>query len=112
MTHRDLEPVGEGITFAQGPVAEVHAAMTAAAGDRDLWVVGGGDLAGQLADLGLLDELVVSLAPVVLGAGRPLLPRRLDLRLTELARNGAFACTRYDVVGPRPDTLAPGTTTP
>ncbi|WP_341927918.1 dihydrofolate reductase family protein, partial [Nocardioides psychrotolerans] len=84
------------------PVAEVHAAMVAAAGERDVWVVGGGDLAGQLADAGLLDEVVVSIAPVTLGAGRPLLPRRYDLRLTELARNGAFACARYDVVGARP----------
>lgn len=102
MTHRTLEPIGEQITFTDAPVAEVHAAMVAAAGERDVWVVGGGDLAGQLADAGLLDEVVVSIAPVTLGAGRPLLPRRYDLRLTELARNGAFACARYDVVGARP----------
>ena len=28
-------------------------------------------------------------------------PRRYALRLTELARNGAFACARYAVLGPR-----------
>ena len=102
MTHRAFEPIGEQITFTDAPVADVHAAMVAAAGDRDVWVVGGGDLAGQLADAGLLDEVVVSIAPVTLGTGRPLLPRRYDLRLTELARNGDFACARYDVVGARP----------
>ncbi|GEP37619.1 dihydrofolate reductase [Nocardioides psychrotolerans] len=101
LTHRTFEPIGEQIAFTDAPIADVHAAMVAAAGDRDVWVVGGGDLAGQLADVGLLDEVVVSIAPVTLGAGRPLFPRRYDLRLTELAQNGAFACARYDVVGAR-----------
>lgn len=100
-THRTFEPIGDQITFTSAPVAEVHAAMVEAAGGRDVWVVGGGDLAGQLADAGVLDEIVVSIAPVVLGAGRPLFPRRYDLGLTELARNGAFACARYDVMGAR-----------
>jgi hypothetical protein len=35
---------------------------------------------------------------VTLGRGAPLLPRRLELRLDELARNGDFACARYAVV--------------
>ena len=95
------------IRFARGPVAEVVAELRAAAGDRDLWVVGGGDLAGQFADAGLLDEVATSIAPVVLGAGRPLLPRRLDLELIETGRNGAFVTARHRVVGPlredRPD---------
>ncbi|WP_182525820.1 dihydrofolate reductase family protein [Nocardioides dongkuii] len=100
-THRDLEPVGERITFTSDPVPTVHAAMVRAAGDQGVWVVGGGDLAGQHADAGLLDEVVVHVAPVTLGAGRPLLPRPLDLRLVEHGRNGAFACARYEVVGRR-----------
>ena len=49
----------------------------AAAGDSDIWMVGGGDLAAQWAEAGLLDELIVSIAPVTLGAGRPLFPRPL-----------------------------------
>jgi dihydrofolate reductase len=79
-------------------VASVHAELVAAAGDRDVWVVGGGDLAGQFADLGLLDEVVVSIAPCTVGAGAPLLPRRLELVRTEWAVNGEFVCVRYDVV--------------
>ncbi len=74
--------------------------MTAAADGKDLWVVGGGDLVGQFADAGLLDEVIVYIAPVTLGGGAPLLPRKLDLRLEELAQNRAFACARYSVVGP------------
>jgi dihydrofolate reductase len=99
-THRDLEPIGDGIHFVSGAPAEAYDEIAAAAGDRDIWMVGGGDLAAQFADAGLLDELMVSIAPVTLGAGRPLFPRRYDFKLTELARNGAFVCARYAVVGP------------
>lgn len=100
MTHRDFTPLGAGITFTDAPVPEVHAAMVDAAAGRDVWVVGGGDLAGQLADHGLLDEVVVSIAPVTLGAGRPLLPRVLDLELVEHLASGAFLCARYAVSRP------------
>jgi dihydrofolate reductase len=100
-THRSFEPLGAGIRFTAAPVAEVHAEMVEAAGGRDLWMVGGGDLAAQFAEQGLLDELVLSIAPVTLGAGRPLFPRRFDLELLEHARNGAFLCARYAVLGPR-----------
>ncbi|ONH32427.1 dihydrofolate reductase family protein [Pseudofrankia asymbiotica] len=102
LTSRDLRPVdGADIRFARGDIRPVHAAAVEAAGTKDVWVVGGGDLAGQFADHGLLDDLIVSIAPVTLGAGKPLLPRRLDLRLVEVTRNRAFACARYDLAGPR-----------
>jgi dihydrofolate reductase len=97
-THRQLPVVpGVPIEFAGGDVAAVHAKMVAAAGDRNRWIVGGGDLAGQFADAGLLDELIVYIAPVVLGAGAPLLPRRLELRLEEAERNRDFVCVRFSV---------------
>jgi dihydrofolate reductase len=99
MTTRDLPKVGD-VRFARGDVRAVHAEMTAAAGGKDLWVVGGGELAGQFADAGLLDEIIVYLAPVTLGGGAPLLPRALDLHLEEVARNKAFVCARYSVGGP------------
>jgi dihydrofolate reductase len=100
-THADLEPVADNVTFVSGTPEEHHAAIAAAAGDKDIWVVGGGDLAAQWADAGLLHELIVYIASVTLGTGRPLFPRPYDLRLVELAQNKAFACARYEVVGPR-----------
>jgi dihydrofolate reductase len=101
MTHRDLPRLeGADVRFAEGDAASVHAELVAAAGDRDVWVVGGGDLAGQFADAGLLDEVITYVAPVTLGSGRPLLPRRLELRLEETRPNKAFITARFSVVGP------------
>ncbi|WP_067545631.1 dihydrofolate reductase family protein [Nocardia crassostreae] len=98
-THRDLTAApGRDIRFTTESVPAVYEQMAAAAGDKDLWGMGGGDLAGQFADHGLLDEIIVSFAPVTLGAGAPLLPRRRELKLTEVAMNGEFACARYQVL--------------
>jgi dihydrofolate reductase len=98
-THRQLPVVpGAAIEFTSAPIRDVHAEMLAAADGRNVWIVGGGDLAGQFADAGLLDEVIVKIAPVTLGAGAPLLPRRLELSIEELGRNGDFAAARYSVV--------------
>ena len=102
VTHRELAPLeGADLRFAQGDVAVIHDQLVAAAGDKDVWVVGGGDLAAQFAEAGRLDQLICCIAPVTLGAGRPLFPRRWDLRLVELHQNRAFIAARYDMVGPR-----------
>ena len=102
MTHADLEPIESAdLRFAQGDVRAVHADLAEAAGAKDIWVIGGGDLAAQFAEAGLLDRVMVSIAPVTLGAGRPLFPRKFDLRLVEVAQNRAFVCATYDVVGAR-----------
>jgi dihydrofolate reductase len=98
-THRELTVVpGADVRFTSDEVASVHAEMRTAADGKNVWVVGGGDLVGQFADVGLLDEVIVYVAPVTLGAGKPLLPRSLELRLEETARNGDFVCSRYAVV--------------
>ncbi len=96
-THHELPTVEGDIRFTQGDVTSVHAEMVEAAGGKGVWVVGGGDLAGQFADAGLLDEVIVYIAPVFLGGGAPLFPRHQELELTELAQNGDFACARYAV---------------
>jgi dihydrofolate reductase len=99
LSSRELPAVEGDVRFASGDVRPIHAQLVEAAAGGDVWVVGGGDLAGQFAAAGVLDEVVVSIAPVTLGAGAPLLPRPLDLRLEELARNRAFMCARYTVLG-------------
>ncbi len=95
-TNHELTVVpGAQIEFVSGDVASVHAEMVAAAEGRNVWIVGGGDLAGQFAEAGLLDEVIVYIAPVTLGAGAPLLSRRVELRLEETGRNGDFVAARY-----------------
>ena len=105
-TTRSLPSVpGADIRFVRGDVRPVHAAMVAAAGGKNLWIVGGGDLAGQFHDHGLLDELFVQVASVTLGAGKPLLPRTITsppLRLISVRAVGTgFAELHYEVPRPR-----------
>jgi dihydrofolate reductase len=99
---RTLPPVaGADIRFVRGDVRPVHAEMVAAGGGKNVWVVGGGDLAGQFHDHGLLDEIIVTIAAVTLGAGAPLLPRRIEssrLRLESVKQVGQFAELRYTVL--------------
>ncbi|MDP9144829.1 MAG: dihydrofolate reductase family protein [Actinomycetota bacterium] len=85
LTSREL-PVAEGadIRFHDGPVTDIHPEMLEAAGERDLWVVGGGPVASELADAGLLDELHVTIVPVVLGAGKPLFSAPIGKGMTLL----------------------------
>jgi dihydrofolate reductase len=98
-TSRQLQVVPDArVEFVSGDVAPIHAEMVAAAEGRNVWIVGGGDLVGQFADAGLLDEVIVYIAPVTLGAGAPLVARRVELRLEETGRNGDFVAARYSVV--------------
>jgi dihydrofolate reductase len=89
------------IRFVQGDVRRVHEAMRAAAGMRNIWLVGGGELVGQFHDAGLLDEIIVQVCSVTLGDGKPLLPRFIafpPLRLTSARAMGpGFAELRYRV---------------
>jgi dihydrofolate reductase len=104
-THRDLPVVpGLDIRFASGDVAPLHADMVEAArrrGEgRNVWLVGGGDLVGQFDDAGLLDEVRLSMMPVTLGAGAPLLPRRITSRrltLRSVKQMGQQVSLVYDV---------------
>ena len=98
-THRGLPPVpGATLSFVEGDVAPVYERMVAAAAGRNVWLVGGGELVGRFADQGLLDEIVLGVAPVMLGAGAPLLPRRLgphDLTLESVDYDERFVFLTY-----------------
>jgi len=92
LTHRDLDrPDGADVRFASGDIAAVADAATAAAGDRNVWVIGGGPVAAQFLAAGRLDELLITYMPVALGRGRPLLPVdavTTPLELTSVTRLG------------------------
>lgn len=98
---------GADIRFVEGNVKPVHAEMAAAAAGRNIWIVGGGDLAGQFYDNGLLDDIFVQVGSVTLGAGKPLLPRKITsppLRLVSVRAVGTgFAALLYEVPRARVD---------
>jgi dihydrofolate reductase len=97
---------GADVRFVRGDVTPVHREMVAAAAGRNIWIVGGGELAGRFHDAGLLDELIVQVAAVTLGSGAPLFPRRIafpPLRLTSATAFGeAMAELRFAVPKPSP----------
>jgi len=102
-TSRELPvPDGGDVRFAHGPVGDAHGEMVDAAGERNLWVVGGGKLASQFAEEGVLDQLLVTVVPVVLGSGLPTFARRLEGKQLRLEGTRAFENgmteLRYDFV--------------
>jgi len=100
-SHRVLPtPAGADVRLVRGGVTDALPAIREAAAGGDVWIVGGGDLAGQFFDAGVLDTIAVSVAPATLGGGAPLLPRRIEsdrLRLRSAGQAGPFARLVYDV---------------
>ncbi len=82
VTHRpEEEPEGAGFTFVSGVTEAVERAVTAA-GEKDVSVMGGADVIRQALDAGLVDELSIIVAPVILGGGKRLFDgftRRVEL---------------------------------
>lgn len=101
-TSRKLPTVPDAdVRFAGGDVRPIHAEMQAAAAGKNIWIAGGGDLAGQFYDAGLLDELIIQIGSATLGRGKPLFPRRVlspTLKLTTVRQMGTTMVElRYDV---------------
>lgn len=94
-------PPGAPVHVVTGKVSESLERIRAAAGDGNIWLVGGGDLVGQFLDAGALDSIYLSVAPVVLDKGAPLLPRRIEsdrLRLVDARAEGQFVRLEYEMV--------------
>ena len=72
-TRRELgKPEGADVRFVQGSPSAHIEAIEASAGEKHVWLVGGGDLVRQFVDERLLDELILFVAPLLLGRGVPL----------------------------------------
>ena len=72
VTHRpEEEPEGAAFTFVSGVEAAVEQAKTAA-GEKDVHIMGGAQIIRQALEAGIVDELTIIIAPVVLGGGKRL----------------------------------------
>ncbi len=84
MTSRPLQDAPDGVEPREGDVAAAYQHLAARVAEGDIWLLGGGGLAAQCLDAGLLDEVELYAMPVVLGDGLPLFGRTqrpIDLRL-------------------------------
>lgn len=101
-THRELAAFpGADLTFVRGDVNEWAGDVARSANGKDVWVLGGGSLAGQFVDEGLLDELLLYTMPVLLGGGRPLFAIRGHTKLAPTFSReypGGVRETRYEVI--------------
>jgi dihydrofolate reductase len=101
VTHRPEDgPTDAGFTFVDGLETAITRARSAA-GDKDVHVMGGADVIRQALRAGYLDELSVSIAPVVLGAGKRLFDgfdKSVDLELIRTFSSPLATHIRYRVV--------------
>ncbi len=97
LTHRPPESASPGVTYLSGDIGEAVATARQAAGAKDVEVLGA-DVAGQCLQRGLVDEILVYVLPVLLGAGIPIsapgLPR-IDLEPLSSRRSGASTMLRF-----------------
>jgi len=100
LTHRPPDPPDPDVTYLTGDIGEAVATALAAAGEKNLDILGA-DVARQCLQRGLVDEIVVYVLPVLLGDGirfyySPGLAR-IDLEPLDSTRHGAVTILRFRV---------------
>ena len=104
VTHRpEEEPPGDAFTFVSGVDKAIEQAKEAA-GDKDVHVMGGADVIRQALEAGLVDELTIIVAPVVLGGGKRLFEgfsTSLDLEHLGVRQSQYATFVDYRVKRPR-----------
>lgn len=99
VTSRELPAIaGADIRFASGEVGAVIQDAREAAGESNVWLMGGGNVAAQAGDLELIDEYHVTVMPIVLGSGAPLLPLAEPTRPLALLRFTPFESGAVELV--------------
>jgi dihydrofolate reductase len=87
VTHRPrpvLERLGgTSFTYVTDGIESAIGQARAVAGSKNVAIAGGGNLVRQVIELGLLDQLELHIAPVILGEGMRLLDADLDLSVQE-----------------------------
>ena len=78
------------VEFVREPVGDFAERLLASKG-KNVWLVGGGELAAAFLDAGHLDELIVHVVPVLIGEGIPLLQPRHRSRPLKLLSTRAYS---------------------
>lgn len=100
VSHRPAPEISETQTLVTSGVEDAVAAARAAAGDKDVFLMGGG-LVTEALKAGLVDELILHQVPVLLGGGHRFfreLPEHVRLRLLEAIPAPGVTHLRYEVV--------------
>lgn len=104
LTHHPREPLemegGTTFNFVADGIESALAQARKAAGSKDVAIAGGAQTAGQFLSAGLIDELRLHIAPIVLGAGERLLDGVTDLKLepTDVSGSRLVTHVRYRVI--------------
>ena len=104
VTHHGREPLELGettFTFVTDGVEAAIGQARAAAGDKDVLVAGGASVAQQILGAGLLDEIQLHVAPILLGGGTRLFDdggRDVELERTRVLDSPAVTHLRYRVM--------------
>ena len=101
--HPPSGPLPRGVQFVSGAVADFVRRLRDAEG-KNIWLMGGGGLIASFLDAGAIDEFIVSIVPVFIGEGIPLIAPRhrntpLSLRSVTPFPDGVVQ-VHYDVLGP------------
>lgn len=99
VSHRQFDaPEGADVRFVSGDIGEIADAAIDSATGRDVWAIGGGSIAGQLLESARLDELHVTLMPVLLGSGIPLVSTAEAFSSLELTHQTVFPSGAVELV--------------
>jgi dihydrofolate reductase len=106
VTHQPPPRVRLNLEFtfvAEGVASALDAAHAVCPPDKDVVIMGGGDVIAQAFDQGLVDELILHVSPIVMGAGTPLWAgvarrqlRQTEVRVSPYATHITYALTDRD----------------
>jgi dihydrofolate reductase len=86
--HPAQNPAPAGVQFVTEPITVFVERLRKEPG-KNIWMMGGGELISSFLDERAIDEFIISVVPIFIGEGIPLIaPRRLDVPLRLLSRRG------------------------
>lgn len=96
ITSQDHDDTQE-VKFSKDPVTLIKKLKKGKG--KDLWLVGGGVLVDALLKEGLVDEIILTIAPIILGSGIPLFKgSKANLKQTKIQVFNQFTQIHYEVI--------------